>query len=376
MRILLICDAFYAVGGVQEIVDHIARDMLGLGHQVAVFSTTPIDVQRLPRAPVDYVEFDIPVPKPVTWRHPERFFRHPKGFATLVEKIRQWRPDVVNAHGGVWDKFPVIAAACRDAGVPFVQSLHGASYRGRLGEKALRALKYASALTAASAYSRDFFASRVGAAHRARLLGSGVDIAAARAAVAPEHARPYLICAARFDLSHKAIDVLIEAFAALASRYPQLDLLLAGDGPDRAKIEAQIAACGLVSRVKLLGVLPLKQLWSLYKGATGFVMPSRKPEGLALALLEAMACGTPVIATNSGGTPEVIVHEANGLLVARNDPAEFAAAIAQLLDNREAGQQMGPAALETAARYDWREVTRGYLEVYESVARSRTAGRE
>jgi glycosyltransferase involved in cell wall biosynthesis len=371
MRILLICEAFHAVGGVVEVVDHLARDLIDLGHRAAVVSSTASEAQRVPRAPVDYIELEIPIPKPVTWRHLERLFRQPKGFLPLVETIREWKPDVVHSHGGVWDKFPVIVAACRQAGVPLVQSLHGTSYHGRLGEKALRALDRVSAITAASAYVRDFFARRVAVARRARVIRGGVDFAAAAAAVAPEHGRPYLICAARFHLATKALDLLVEVFAALASKYSEFDLLLAGDGHDRSKVMEQVSRCGLGARVMLPGALPQPKLWSLYRGATLFVMPSRVEEGGGppLAILEAMACGLPVIVTNGGGTPEAVTDGVNGLLVERDDPAQFAAAISKLLDDPKARLRMGLAALESAAKYDWHAASLSYLEVYEACAR-------
>ncbi len=131
--------------------------------------------------------------------------------------------------------------------------------------------------------------------------------------------------------------MLIDAFAALARRGSEVDLMIAGDGPDRAEIEQRIHRCGLDARVMLLGALAQERLWSLYRGAMLFVLPSRKAEGLPLTILEAMACGTPVIATNGGGTPEAVTDGVNGLLVERNDPTQFAAAIGKLLEDPKRG---------------------------------------
>jgi len=76
-----------------------------------------------------------------------------------------------------------------------------------------------------------------------------------------------------------------------------------------------------------------------------------------------------VIVTNGGGTPEAVTDGVNGLLVERDDPAQFAAAISKLLDDPKARLRMGLAALESAAKYDWHAASLSYLEVYEACAR-------
>ena len=100
-----------------------------------------------------------------------------------------------------------------------------------------------------------------------------------------------------------SVDVVIEAFRLLAAEFPEIDLLIAGDGPQRGELEVMIAASQLQSRIHLLSSLAHSELWSLYKGALMFIMLSRMAEGLPLVFFEAMACSIPMIGTRNGGTP-------------------------------------------------------------------------
>jgi glycosyltransferase involved in cell wall biosynthesis len=257
-----------------------------------------------------------------------------------------------------------MAHASHAISVPMVQSFHGVSGIGESGARPLRALRDVCAITAASVFLKRYFANLSTAARDARVIIHGVDAQAAELAQAAVHERPYIFSAGRLHLPTKAFDVLIAAFATLATRYPQLDLLIAGDGPDRAALEAQIAAARLGDHVTMPGAKPQSELWSLYKSAIMFAMPSRAREGLGLVFLEAMACGTPVIATGTGGTPEIVINGETGLLVEHNEPVEIAAAMAKLIDNPELRSRMGQAGRELAAQYSWRRVAERYLEVF------------
>jgi glycosyltransferase involved in cell wall biosynthesis len=175
-------------------------------------------------------------------------------------------------------------------------------------------------------------------------------------------------------LRHKAVDALVEAFELLAPEFPEVDLLIAGDGPERPQIEAMIAASRLEARINLLLSLPHNELWSLYKGALVFVMLSRMAEGLPLVFFEAMACGRPVVGTRTGGTPEIVIHQENGLLVERNEPQEIAAAIRGLLANAGEREQMGRRGCELVKDYDWQIAASSYLELYHGLFTSAAPG--
>ena len=159
----------------------------------------------------------------------------------------------------------------------------------------------------------------------------------------------------------------MQAFSQLAGEFPGVDLLVAGDGPDRIALNAMVRAAGLESRVVMLGAVPHDELWSYYRGALFFVLPSRIPEGRALVFLEAMAAGLPIVATKSGGTPEIVADGQSGVLIEGNDPQMFAAAMRSLLSDAALRRRMGVRARELAEReHGWDAVARRYLDVYAS----------
>ncbi|HEY2105531.1 MAG TPA: glycosyltransferase family 4 protein [Candidatus Binataceae bacterium] len=380
MRILLICEAFRSIGGVQEVVDNLAVELEKAGHQVAIFSTSFIAGQaRTIRFEGECRYLEIPSRRPVTLRHLERLWqtRLSSEVRRLSSAIVGWQPRVVGSHCWSWDRFPSVAAACRNAGVPMVHSLYDSWGGGKMGAAALRSLQGAAALTALSAATRRFFQPVLPAARGARVIIGGVDPEAAQSAGPMPHSRPYILCAARLDIRHKAIDTLIEAFGILAAEYPDVDLYITGDGPDRQALEDLGRSAGVGERVRFIGIIKRSQLWDMYRNAVFFAMPSRMPEGLGLVFLEAMACGIPVIGTRSGGTPEIVDHGRTGLLVENNTPLELASAMRQLLNDPDERLRMGGRARElVASRYSWRQFALQYLEVCSSCVGANKGGVE
>lgn len=369
MRILLIVEDFAAIGGIQETVDYLSQEFVALGHQVAIISTPYVTpgAERTPGTSAEYSFLEIPGSKAVTLRHLERLFRQPLP-AELIAEIRRFRPELINSHIWTWDKFMSVAIACRRTHVPLVQSLHDIWGRGKLGHRALRAFKYAAALTSNSQATKEQFVALSSRARLAHVVLGGVDLAAAEAAVPRLRRRRYIFCAARLDLRHRSIDQLIAAFALVAPEYPEVDLLIAGNGPDRDRIAKQIREAGGADRVQLLGARPRAELWSLYKGALFFAMPSRMPEGLGLVFLESMACGRPVIATRSGATPEIVIDGDNGFLVEADQVGALATAMRAMLGDENRRLAMGRRGhAMVRERFTWNAVARRYLDAYSAV---------
>lgn len=154
--------------------------------------------------------------------------------------------------------------------------------------------------------------------------------------------RRYVTIVARF---HPVKDhaTLVRAFGLVASRHDDVDLLLVGDGPLRADIERQIATLSLDSRVRLVGVQRNVADW--LHASDIFVLCSVS-EAASLTLLEAMACGLPVVVSAVGGNPELVRRDVDGLHVGRGDAAAFAEVIRHLLDHPEVRDRMGRAGAE------------------------------
>lgn len=142
---------------------------------------------------------------------------------------------------------------------------------------------------------------------------------------------------------NKGQHLAIDAIAAM----PDATLLLVGDGPERERLAAQAAERGVTDRVRLAGQWSIAQVARLIAAADALVQPSAH-EGLANVWIEALACGTPVIASDAGGIAEVLDRPAYGRIVAR-DPAAMAAAMAAILDDPPDPHEIRAAA----ARFSW-----------------------
>ncbi|HEV8662420.1 MAG TPA: glycosyltransferase [Candidatus Methylomirabilis sp.] len=185
---------------------------------------------------------------------------------------------------------------------------------------------------------------------RIRVIPNGVEIgpvpdSAARAAARkllglPPRATVIGTVLARMD-REKGLDLLIAAAARLpALRSGSAILVVIGGGPGEEAAQARVADLGLDGAVRFTG--PREEATTLLPSFDIFVLPSRT-EGLSNALLEAMACGLPAVATAVGGTPEAVLHGETGLLVPREDPRALAAALQVLLDDPPRASAMGAA---------------------------------
>lgn len=175
---------------------------------------------------------------------------------------------------------------------------------------------------------------------------AGADRAAARRASRLPAEAPILLVPARLHPQKRHVD-LLAALAHLAPRLPDLQVLCAGDGPLRDRLEALARSAGLDDRVRFLG--HREDLPTLLAAADLVVLPSRI-EGLPLAILEAQASGRAVLATAVGGLPELIQDGRTGRLVPPGRPAALADAIASLLSDRPALEAMGARARAQARR--------------------------
>ena len=131
-------------------------------------------------------------------------------------------------------------------------------------------------------------------------------------------------------VERKGHNLAVGAMPAVLIKHPQARLFVIGEGEERARLETQIAALGIGAHVTLTGALPNDQLDIWYSAADALILASSR-EGWANVLLESMACGTPVVATRIWGTPEVVAHDAVGLLVDQRSAEGLAAAVLKLL---------------------------------------------
>jgi teichuronic acid biosynthesis glycosyltransferase TuaC len=198
-----------------------------------------------------------------------------------------------------------------------------------------------------------------------RTLRNGVDLAHfrpcnrddARCRYAVEGTTPVLLSVGHL-IERKGHHLVIEALA----RLPAARLLIAGDGPERGALERLAARCGVAGRVRFLGRVAHDELAEIYSASDLLVLASSR-EGWANVLLEAMACGTPVVASNVWGTPEVVADLVAGLLVEAHTADAFAAAISRLL----AAPPPRTATRLYAERFSWDATTTGQLALFREI---------
>jgi glycosyltransferase involved in cell wall biosynthesis len=174
-------------------------------------------------------------------------------------------------------------------------------------------------------------------------------------------------------LDRKGTHYLVDAFAALAARSPEIQLTVAGCIFAEEQVRAYFPAA-IRSRIAVLPFLARDAMPALYAAHDIFVFPSLV-EGMPLTLLEAMAGAMPVVTTNTCGMSDLIDNEGNGLLVPATDAATLAIAIDRLRNSPELRCSFGLRAQESARRYTWDRIARQMEHVFQLAVESRLQAR-
>ena len=172
------------------------------------------------------------------------------------------------------------------------------------------------------------------------------------------------MCASKLEES-KGHAVLLEALAMLAGRNLGFVAVIAGAGSQRQALERRASELGLASAVRFIG--PVDSLGPLLLAADAFLLPSLD-DVQPLVLLEAMARGRPVVASEVGAIPQVIEDRVDGRIVPPGDPAALAAVLLELHQGSDAARQMGMRAADRVqASFTWKRVVETYEAVYDDV---------
>lgn len=291
---------------------------------------------------------------------------------SLASLARRSGADVLHAHNTLSLLYAVMAGFITRK--PVLATLHGANYEGPARHRKLRRW-LARRCAAVACVSQDALAAareqdRIDP-KRLRLVYNGIDLGeiaaaapqreAARDGLSLEAGQAAIISVGRLS-PEKDYGTLLAAVGELAGREDAPCLLLVGDGPERSKLEQKARELGLGQAVRFLGARG--DVPRLLAASDLFALSSLS-EGVSMALLEAMAAKLPVVATNVGGNPEVVLPGDTGLLVPPADPQALARGLAQILDDPTQAQAMGRAgAARVQERFSLEAMCRAYAELY------------
>ena len=355
-------------GGAESVVRGLAAGQHARGHCVTVAASLSPDDQ-VPPFLTDLANLGVAVE---VMRVP------PRGYAQEVRLVRalcsRLRPDVAHTHGYRSDL--VAGHAARRAGIPLVTTVHGfttGSWRNQLNQALERlAFRRFDAVVAVSALIAERVLRWGVRPERVRVIANAyVPVSSIRTREEARTALGITDSSFRFGWvgrvdRDKALDVLVEALAQLQDLQWQLSVI--GDGPDVPKLRQRAGSLGFESRITWHGVVP--GAGGLMTAFDTYVLSSRT-EGTPIVLLEAMAAGTPVVATKVGGVPDV-VGAVEALLIAPGKPAALAEALRSTLGDPDGARGRAGAASERLRAFDARLWLDRYDEVYRAaVARGR-----
>lgn len=254
---------------------------------------------------------------------------------------------------------------------PFIASAWGSDVtagaaRSPLLRAAVRlALRRADAICATSKALAALTAPYAPAGATIHVTPFGVDCRRFRPPAGGPPAGPRCIGSVRALEDIYGLDVLLRAAALLRPQMPDLRVRLVGDGSARTRLAALADELGLAGNVDWRARVPSAMLPDELARMHVFAAPSRVPEAFGVALLEAEACGVPVIASAVGGLPEVVADGVSGRLVPPEDPPALAAALAAVLADEEQRRAMGAAARRFVLRtYEWSENAARMVRLY------------
>jgi len=337
MKILLISPTKKGIGGIAQHVQGLSKFLTNQNHKVNIISSENT--------------FTIPV----------KGLKNPSFMLSSFLKTRSIKGnDIVHAHN-----IPS-ALAMKNASGKKVLSLHGiyskqiVQLHGKIYSKASKiyednALRSADAITVVSKEAYNYYSKK------------GFDVVQIPNAIDPtlfpkkitKRFENQIIYAGRLS-KEKGIDILLQTAKILPPKY---NLIILGNGPEKNNVRD---VANLKTNVHYLGYQSKQNTISLIRGSDLLVQPSLL-EGISSTILEAMGCGTCVVASNVGGNREIIESDKTGVLINPNNHEELLDKISDLLTNNEKRTKIVTAGLQAVEKYNWKQVGQQYLDVYESI---------
>lgn len=366
------------IGGIEKVADEQSKRLAMLGFQISVL-TSKTHEQNGHHGERDVFSYpSLNVVERLGIPYPVLSFQACKSFADVIEKC-----DLVHAHGHAYLSSYLASKVAKRYKKPFILTQHNTfiDYQSWLNivEHAndwivgRAVLKSADKVMTVSRKTMEYVLKLGADISKTSVLHNGVDTDFFRPTNKGESRDRLnlpkdttLVVTIRRLVYKNGLDTFIEAASIVIQDHPHLLFIIVGKGPSRRFIERRLADLRIEDSFRLVGFVPEELLPLYYNAADYFVIPSSSGEGLPLVLLEAMACGLPVIATRVGGTPEIVKDMENGVLVPARNPEAMAEALSDFLSDRGLGRVLGEKARKTVEDgFSWDENVRRLQNVYD-----------
>ena len=373
MKIVIIATHYLPhVGGLELATYHLAKELDKQQNEVHIITpypdpnknTTPIYIHRQPIH--TYPD-----------EHPIRAFIDGLiFFRKTVKTIKEIKPDIVHAQN-ITNSIPAYIA-WRKSRIPYTICIHGnlelmgpflPTFLQRFWPKFPHIKAAAQIITLTNEMST-LFEKKLG--KKPAVIPNGVDLKRFYPAEKNEKkksASSVILTLSRID-NKKGLEYAIESMTKIHTKFPTAKLMIVGDGEYRSELEKLVEKNMLSATVEFPGLIPNSEVPAYLRNADLFLLPSLY-EGLPLTLLEAMACGLPIISTPVSIAPEIIATWKNGYIIPFKSPDAISESVIDLLSNpdkrRQCSENSYRAAKETLS---WEKVGKHYAELYQFILES------